>query len=320
VWFCCSTSLQQSPGHASNEVISFVKIHVRIRHTPCPQKHNSTRFYRVMKTVVILALIFAVCMCSGGDASGTVKPGGDGKYKPSSSAEGGKSVQDDERIRCDVKEKYKEHPELVWKGIMEGARESTLKEINEILEKKGRLTEDDRAKIKSFICSTFGLKEGDIDNDLVRNILQTVMLDISTPRPSLECAARNDPVQGEGVERVSKFMVNVVKEPKKDPITTSDVSADPNSSSRQSGDNQRGVNGVQKQRKGKQEKKDKGVSRHSSKEKKPSGATAEFSKSGEIAMQDENMHRENAVRDPKVVGIAQGKQRRRRQNLLGCFF
>jgi hypothetical protein len=31
---------KQSPGRASNEAISFLKIHIRIRHTPRPKKHK----------------------------------------------------------------------------------------------------------------------------------------------------------------------------------------------------------------------------------------------------------------------------------------
>jgi hypothetical protein len=150
-----------------------------------------------MKTVVILALIFAVCMCSGGDVSGTVKPGEDEKDKP-------------------------------------------------------------------------------------------------FPSAGSETAVRGE-VLDERVERVSQFMVTAVKELKKDPITTSDVLVNLESSSHKSGDNQKGVDGVQNE-----------------------GATAEFSRNGKVAIQEESMLQENTSCSVEVTAAQKGMQRRIMNLSLKC--
>jgi hypothetical protein len=71
-------SKQQSLGGTQRRNV-LSKTDIRIRHTPSVLKNiNSVRFCRVMKTVLILALIVAVCTCSV-DASGKVKFGKEGE-------------------------------------------------------------------------------------------------------------------------------------------------------------------------------------------------------------------------------------------------
>jgi hypothetical protein len=264
-----------------------------------------------MKTILILALIAAVCMCSGGDVFGTVKPGKSEEDKPSSSVGDEKSGQDDGQIGRDCIKGYKTDGKIeMERRVTERANQEKLliKQINEILENQGLLKKDDRAKIKSFICGTFGLKEENIDDNLVMNILRTMSSNIPTLRSFLERAALKDPVQGEKLEKFSKFTANVLRELKKDSITaSSDTSENPDSSSRKSGDNQRGVDGIQDKGKGKQEENGESVAKNSPEE--PSGATVAFSKDGKIFMQDENMHQENAVRDPEIAATKEDGQR-----------
>jgi hypothetical protein len=230
-----------------------------------------------MKTILILALIVMVCMCSGGDVFGTVKPGKGEEDKPSSSVGDEKSGQDDGQIGCDVMEKR----------IMEGAKqqESALEEINEILRKEP-LEEDDMARIKQLICSALDLEEDIIDDNKFRSMLQKWMSDTSTLQSLLESTARKGP------------------------------SANPNSSSRQSGDNQTGADGVRDERKEKQEKNGESVAKNPP--ERPSGVATAFSRNGRISMQDENMHQENTERDLEVAAIQNGGKRRSNRRTLGC--
>jgi hypothetical protein len=140
---------------------------------------NSVILYRTMKTVFILALIVAVCMCSV-DVPGTVEPGEDEQYKPSSSARGEKSVQDDEQIRRAFIKKCRENPKLALQKMLEKAREEKEPKIEEVIlmmtQKKQNnesLTEGEREKYKPYVCKIFGLGKTLDNNDVFRD---TVML------------------------------------------------------------------------------------------------------------------------------------------------
>jgi hypothetical protein len=116
-----------------------------------------------MKTILILALIVVVCMCSRGGASGRVKPG------------------EDERVYRDFIESYKAGDKLASQEIVKRIKkwEPTLKEFSLMLKQKKEepLTEGERAKYNPLARGILGLEEEDPDNDVVTTILMQVGLE-----------------------------------------------------------------------------------------------------------------------------------------------
>jgi hypothetical protein len=162
-----------------------------------------------METMLILALIAAVCMCSRGGASGRDETW----TKPSLSAGGEKSSQDDEKIRHNYLKWYIRDPGLVLREIIEEAeqQESTLKKFTLIAEQKKEtkepFTEDERKQFKPCIYGILGLKE-DLDDDVFKStfmefisqlLLDNVFFCINPP-PGIQ---RND------VKRVLDLMIMI---------------------------------------------------------------------------------------------------------------
>jgi 2-hydroxy-3-keto-5-methylthiopentenyl-1-phosphate phosphatase len=198
-----------------------------------------------MKTVLVLALIVAVCMCSG-DVSRVVRLG-----------EG----EDDEEIYRDFMKRWcgRDGGRHEMKKIMKRAEQGEKSKID-VFNKRpldNRLTIGGRGFFKSSVCKLLKVRRS-VSDPTLKKIVREIRLDPAF-QPFLD-RAREDPVQGKWVEGVFQFMIDVVNELEKDSMPVPDVSENPESSSRQSEDNQKGVvGGVQNK-----------------------GATAERSKSREV--------------------------------------
>jgi hypothetical protein len=247
----------KSPDRVSRNEISFPKYTYESGIPPVLKDINNFRFYRLMETMLILALIAAVCMCSGGDVSGR----GDETWRQASlSARTEASRRKDERIyRAVMKgmEKCEKGEDSEMTKIMKRAREyePTIERFYQV--SRGCLTNNDKATFQHCVCSILGAV-GIVGNPALRKLVMDIR---HTPvfRYFVNRALRKSPVQTEDVKKVSKFMVDVVNRLEKDSIPASDVLANPNSSSHKSGNNQKGVDGVQNK-----------------------GVTAEFPKSREV--------------------------------------
>jgi hypothetical protein len=181
---------------------------------------NSSRFCRVMKTVVILALIVAVCMCSGGDASGMVVEPGEGEEDKLSPSAGGETAD-----TSDPGEKSGRDGE------------------NPLTKSSDRMLEE---KVNEPLGNCY---DGEFHEDFFRSVIGPEVY-------RTLCRECREEAVNEEVTRVP----DVVDELEKDPVTIPDLSVNPESGSHNSGNNQNGVDGVQKQGKEKQKKKEKKLS------------------------------------------------------------
>jgi hypothetical protein len=198
-----------------------------------------------MKTILVLALMVAVCMCSG-DASRMVRFGKSKSGTPSLSA-GGEAAytfepdekwswsQDDREIWYDFMKRYEKDKKREMKKIMEraGDEEPTIDLFDRI--PQGSLTKQDKAFFKERVCRILKLR-GIASNHVIMKIVLKIGCLSPAFKSFLDHAARKGPARREWVERVFKFMLKVVKGPEK-------ISANPESSSQKSGDNQKGMGG-----------------------------------------------------------------------------
>jgi hypothetical protein len=181
--------------------------------SPVLKNINSVRFCRIMKTVLILALIVTACICSGGDAS--EKSLQDDAFKKSLRED----EQEDEQVHRDVMRRYRADPGLMFQKMVKGAAEATDPTTEEVVlmikqrkEEKHkyedpRTTNDELSRYKSYLERILGVSFH--NNDALKG---TVMQLLSVIRYGDDDIPRKDPPSGlsDEVKRILQLMSDIV--------------------------------------------------------------------------------------------------------------
>jgi hypothetical protein len=178
---------------------------------------NSVRSRGTMRTVFILALIAAVCMCSE-NVSGTMKLGGGEEDKPSPSAGGetGDSSESDEKrvwsqtdkqIWINFMKSYKVNGKIKLQEIVERARgEPLVNHLNQLPEEQKFFAPDETEAFRQCLCKLLDL-ELSAENNVIKAIIQRIICIEIIRQCIYDLPAHEDPeVQDEETKGILEFL------------------------------------------------------------------------------------------------------------------